>query len=333
VGSPRVTIGLPVWNGARFLEATLAALLAQDVGDFELVVSDNASTDETPAILARFAARDPRLRIVRQRENLGASRNFGVVLAEARTPWFLWAAHDDRFLPSYVRKTLAALEANPSAVLAVSQVRYVDGDGRPIEEMAHEENLHTLGLARVERLRRLFVRLRGVAIYGLARTEHFRQVGMEKPVIGQDLLALVRLLLLGDVVRVDEPLFEYRIERSKRPADYHRQIGADPTLRRPYTRLFTEAMRLLFSGDWTPQEQEDALLACVATLVRENGAWRRLIGKEHFGRLHRVSHRLLASRLCWIAGRALPGGTTLPRQMARIARLQRVFGREIPTVA
>jgi glycosyltransferase involved in cell wall biosynthesis len=325
LGAPRVTIGLPVYNGARFLEATLSALLAQDVGDFELVVSDNASTDETPAILARFAARDPRLRVVRQPENLGASRNFGVVLAEARTPYFLWAAHDDHFLPSYVRRMLAALDANPGAVLAVSQVRFVDGEGKPIEEMADERNLHTLGLPRVERLRRLFAKLRGVAIYGVARTEHFRQVGMEKPVIGQDILALVQLLLRGDVVCVDEPLFEYRIERSKRPADYHRQIGSDPSIARPYTRLFGEAMRLLFAGDWSADEKERALLACVATLILENGAWRRLIGKELFGKLHRVSRRLLAGRLLWLAGAGLPGGTPVTRQLARLRRLQLGF--------
>ena len=326
MGSTRVTIGFPVYNGARFLEATLAALLVQDLGYFELVVSDNASTDETPAILARFAARDRRMRVVRQGANVGASRNFGIVLAEARTPCFLWAAHDDRFAPSYLRKTLAALDANPSAVLAVSRVRFIDGDGKPIERLADEPNLHTLGLTRVERLRRLFVRRRGVAIYGLGRTELFRELGMEKPVIGQDLLALAHLLLRGDVVQVDEELFDYRIERSKKPADYHRQIGADPAITQPYTRLFTEAMRMLFASDWSEPEKEEAFVAAVTTIARENGAWRRLIAREHFFRVDRLSRRLFASRLCWIAGRGLAGGTQLGPQLARQGRLQRAFG-------
>jgi hypothetical protein len=323
-----VTIGLPVYNGARHLERTLQALLAQDMPDFELVISDNASTDETPRICQAFAAKDRRIRLLRQSENLGASRNFGVVLAEAKTPCFLWAAHDDRIAPTYLRKTLAALDAHPSAVLAVSRVRFVDGEGRDHPKLRDSDNLHTLGLSRVERLRRLFTRLRGVAIYGLARTEHLRRAGMEKPVVGQDILALVHLLLIGDVVRVDEPLFEYRIEQAKRAKDHLRQMGSSVVPVRPFTQLFTEAMRMVFASDWTDQEKEATLIAAVVTVARENGSWRRLIGKEHFGRLHRWSRRAFAAHLCWITGRELPGGTPWSRQLRRLGELQRVFGRD-----
>ena len=188
--NPKVTIGLPVYNGARFLEAALEGILAQDLPDFDLVVSDNASTDATPQILAAFAAREPRLRVIRQAENIGASRNFAVVLGEARAPYFLWAGHDDIYAPADLRKTLAALEANPSAILAVSQIRFIDGEGRDLQDWKGFPNLHTVGLDRVERLRQLFVRTGWYAIYGLARPEHLRMAGMERPVFGPDVHAL-----------------------------------------------------------------------------------------------------------------------------------------------
>ena len=70
--TPRVFIGLPVYNGARFLAAALDSLLAQSYRDFTLLISDNASTDETPQICAEFVARDPRVRYVRQPTNIGA---------------------------------------------------------------------------------------------------------------------------------------------------------------------------------------------------------------------------------------------------------------------
>jgi glycosyltransferase involved in cell wall biosynthesis len=318
-------IGLPVYNGAKYLECALEALLAQDMPDFELVISDNASTDATPEICRAFAARDPRIRILRQPENIGAGKNFGALLAEARNPYFLFAAHDDRYAPSFLRKTLAALEANPSAVLAVSRIRFVDGEGHDHPRLKELANLHTLGLSRVERLRHLFVHMGWYAIYGLARPEHLRLVGIDRAVFGQDVVALMHLLLLGDIVRVDEPLFEYRVERPKNAADYRNQVGSGMAIERPYTNLFVGLLRVVFESDWSEEEKEQVLLATIITVARENRGWRRMIGKESIGRLDRWSNRLFAAHLCWVTSRALPGGTTWSQQMSRLARVQRAF--------
>src|ERR1035437_6848500 len=93
--SPKVSIGMRVYNGGKYIRRALASLLAQTFTDFELIISDNASTDGTEAICREYAAGDPRIRYVRQGENLGAMANFRFVLNEAGGEYFMWAAHDD----------------------------------------------------------------------------------------------------------------------------------------------------------------------------------------------------------------------------------------------
>jgi glycosyltransferase involved in cell wall biosynthesis len=319
VTNPRVTIGLPVYNGERHLEEALRAILAQDVADFDLVVSDNASTDATPRILAAFAAREPRMRVIRQPENVGASRNFAVVLDEARAPFFLWAAHDDVYAPSYLRKTLAALEATPSAVLAVSQIRFVDGEGAELPEWKGFPNLHTVGLNRVERLRQLFVRTGWYAIYGLARPRYFKLAGMDRPAFGYDVHALMRLLLLGDIVRVEEPLFDYRIEVKK--PESGQAITPAAEMQTSYTDLFVALLRIVFESDWAQEEKEATIKAAICTLASENLIWRARIEAESFGAANRIRPRLFAAQLCWLVGDALPGGTPLRTQLRRMAQV------------
>jgi glycosyltransferase involved in cell wall biosynthesis len=318
--NPRVTIGLPVYNGERYLEEALKALLVQDMPDFDLVVSDNASTDSTPRILEAYAAREPRMRVIRQPQNIGASRNFAVVLDEARAPYFLWAGHDDIYAPSYLRKTLAALEANPSAVLAVSQIRFIDGEGKERPEWKGFPNLHTVGLDRVERLRQMFVRTGWYAIYGLSRPEHLRMAGMDRPVFGPDVHALMRLLLIGDIARVDEPLFEYRIERVKKPEDY-KEFVLGGQMQAAYTGLFLALIQIVFESAWSQEEKEAVIETGVHTLATENLIWRGMIADESFGGAGIIGPRLFAARLTWLVGCALPGGTSIGTELRRMARV------------
>jgi glycosyltransferase involved in cell wall biosynthesis len=102
---PELTIGLAVYNGSAGVSAALGSLLAQSFTDFTLHISDNASTDSTQEICERAAARDSRIVFTRQRENIGALRNFRFLLEQAQTPYFMWAAHDDSWSPTFVEKT------------------------------------------------------------------------------------------------------------------------------------------------------------------------------------------------------------------------------------
>jgi glycosyltransferase involved in cell wall biosynthesis len=149
VKTPELTIGLPVYNGAAGLSKAIDSLLAQSTTDFVLHVSDNASTDSTQEICKEAASRDRRLIYTRQKENIGAFRNFRFVLERAKTPYFMWAAHDDSWSETFVEKNLMQLKNNPKATASISKVM-LHREGVPIRysnstfplEGSCEENLH-----------------------------------------------------------------------------------------------------------------------------------------------------------------------------------------------
>ena len=94
---PRLTVGLPVYNGEKYLAESLDALLGQSYGDFELIISDNASTDATEAICREYAAKDPRITYLRQPANIGATPNHNFVFEQSHTELFKWASYDDLY--------------------------------------------------------------------------------------------------------------------------------------------------------------------------------------------------------------------------------------------
>lgn len=109
---PKVSIGMPVYNGESFIHEALNSLLAQSFADFELIISDNGSTDATEAICKEYAAKDTRIRYVRQSENRGAFANFQFVLDEAVGEYFMWAAADDRWSNLFINTCVSALEVD-----------------------------------------------------------------------------------------------------------------------------------------------------------------------------------------------------------------------------
>jgi glycosyltransferase involved in cell wall biosynthesis len=133
--SPSVSIGLPVYNGAATVGRAIIALLGQTFADFELIISDNGSTDATEEICRDFARRDERIRYVRHRRNRGPAPNFTFVLAEARAPLFMWAASDDHWQPEFLATSVDVLRADPHVVGCVSRVAMpglADAGTRPL---------------------------------------------------------------------------------------------------------------------------------------------------------------------------------------------------------
>ena len=130
--SPRpaeLTIGLPVRNGGSLLKIAIDSLLNQTFRDFILVISDNASDDQTQSVCERYAALDERIRYVRQPVNIGNPGNFRFTLMQANSPFFMWAAHDDIWLPEFAERNIALLKNDPAAAASVSQVEFFMPDG------------------------------------------------------------------------------------------------------------------------------------------------------------------------------------------------------------
>jgi glycosyltransferase involved in cell wall biosynthesis len=172
-GWPLVSIGLPVHDGGALLEHAIADLRAQDWPNLELIVSDNASNDETPSVIARATAGDPRIRVHRHEHLLPVIDSFAFVVADARGEYFMWAAHDDRWPPDYVRRLVEHLEADPTAVLASGLSALTGADG---EIFATQPKVADLAMA--DRVARLdaFIRQpedqgKACIIYGVFRRE------------------------------------------------------------------------------------------------------------------------------------------------------------------
>lgn len=122
---------MPVFNGGRYLRQAVESALRQTWADFELVISDNASTDETPDLLEEFRARDNRITVIRQPANRGVLANSLEVLEQARGEYFAFLAHDDYWAPEFLQTTLEALLSSPELTSAFSQVQVVDDAGQP----------------------------------------------------------------------------------------------------------------------------------------------------------------------------------------------------------
>lgn len=223
--TPRVSIGLPVFNGENFLAEALAVHLGQSMGDLELIVSDNASTDGTETICRWFAARDDRIRYVRNPTNLGAAANYNQSLALARAPFFKWAAHDDLLEPDFLERSLAALEARPEAVLCITGARRIDAGGA--ELLRWTSPLHGTEAASPSTRFGAVVRTfycHWTEIFGLARREALARTMGHRPFRGTDIALIAELALLGPFVRLDEPLFVHREHQTR----YYNTADRDP---------------------------------------------------------------------------------------------------------
>jgi glycosyltransferase involved in cell wall biosynthesis len=206
VGTPRVSVGLPVRNGGDYLRDALDSLLAQTLADFELVIADNASTDDTEAICREFAGRDDRIRYVRHATDMGAPRNFNFLFNEARAPYFRWAGHDDLVAPEYLASCVATLDADSTAVLAAPDTTYIDGSGVALRQWRAAPGLEATRPG--PRFAPAAVAI--PAIHGLIRSDALARTRLHQILSGADRVLLVELCLRGRFRRVPEPLFGFR---------------------------------------------------------------------------------------------------------------------------
>jgi glycosyltransferase involved in cell wall biosynthesis len=215
---PRVSIGLPVRNGGRLLREAIDSLLAQEFRDFELIVSDNESSDETPSIVAGYAARDPRVIYSPVSRPHSPIENFNRVLGLARGELFMWAAHDDRWDPRFLAELVPEFREE-SVVLAFSRFDNIDDSGAVVREFSDDWKAVFSG-AKASQFLHLMFRdesrsQKANHIYGLMRREVLLACGgMRKErtdFCGEDILALIRMAGKGSFRIVDSVLFHYRV--------------------------------------------------------------------------------------------------------------------------
>ena len=223
---PTVSVGLPVYNGEMFIARALDSLLAQDLPDFEIIVCDNGSRDSTVDICAAYAARDSRIRLHRNPQNIGLVGNFNRTFDLSQGRYFKWAAHDDWHDPRSLSRTVALLEGNPTAVACATGVSIVDEHGAEFDRWIPTVDLLTPRTH--ERFHRLIWMLgEPHLLFGLMRSSALRKTALMQRYLGSDRTLLAHLSLLGPIVHTPEILHFYTVSTAAR-RNYRPSLHYDP---------------------------------------------------------------------------------------------------------
>jgi glycosyltransferase involved in cell wall biosynthesis len=208
-GNPVLSIGLPVYNGERYIRCSLESLLSQSFRDFELTICDNASTDETSRICMDYVHRDSRIRYHRNEKNLGASANFNKTFELSRGRYFKWASYDDVCAPDFLLRCIEALDNDESAVLAYTGTTEIDENGNAIGDFGWKLNFGSEKPS--ERFRELLVGHSACyEVFGVIRSDVVRKTKLIGPYIGSDRKLLSELALRGRFVEIPQSLFMRR---------------------------------------------------------------------------------------------------------------------------
>jgi glycosyltransferase involved in cell wall biosynthesis len=208
--APLVSIGLPVYNGERFVAEAIQCVLDQTFSDWELIISDNCSTDRTVAICRQFADQDSRIRLYQNARNMGVCFNYSEVFRLSRGQYFKWMAHDDLFASRFIESCIQELEKGESVVLAFPKMCHVDAGGRVLRRQASE--LSVLGATAESRAKQF---LRSAAqntdflwlAYGVIRRDVLQQSGSMGLYAGSDQVLLFKISLCGGIKQINEEMF------------------------------------------------------------------------------------------------------------------------------
>jgi len=281
VAAAGVSVGMPVFNLERTVARAIESVLAQTYGNFELLVSDNASTDGTEAICRRYATRDSRIRYTRQQAAITGWDNFRFVLDAARAPYFMWLAADDYALPQLLEQAIATLESRPDVVCAAPRVDFLDADGgrRPAPG-----SFALLGSVRENLCRFLRDPLDNSRFYGLYRRDAVRRVLPGSAYYGFDWIVAAGTLLYGKHVQLADVLL---VRESSDPLKYMRliEVVAPAGLARlfPLAR-FTRALLVDLRVPLHPR--------LLYALLRINAIHHVLYCRYRYPRYGRLAHRL-----------------------------------------
>jgi glycosyltransferase involved in cell wall biosynthesis len=277
---PLVSIGMPVFNGADFIRQSVKSLLDQDYENFELIISDNASGDETESICRSLAKNDIRIRYSRNHENIGAAGNYNKVFLNARGKYFKWAAHDDECHPAMLRKCVEVLEKSPKSVTMVYPLaELIDESGATI--VPELDRIASRDPSPHRRLAHLLWSLNMCdPVFGLIKTEYLRKTQLIGPFFGADYVLLSELVMLGQIWEIDETLFRLRAHQKRsmkaNPSARARAAWYDPSAARKifilpnWERMVWEILKSIRRSQLQPIEK----IYCVMTVLCVH-YWRR----------------------------------------------------------
>jgi len=224
-----VTIGLPVYNGAAYLDKALASLCAQTFQDLKILIADNASTDGSREIIKKWAAQDQRIEYHRHDQNIGPLGNFEWVLNNTDSRYFCFAAHDDLWSPDFVLALHEAIKKNSDLMLAAPRMVTMFEDGREDNVFRFDEKIKD-GTSRLCRIRLTLKKANSGWFYGLfdrlAFISYFEQVAEFKYAWGHDFVIILPAIFAGAVTGSDKAVY-YKMQTPLSEERYRPKTGKD----------------------------------------------------------------------------------------------------------
>lgn len=288
----RVSIGMPVYNGAQFIDEAIASIRAQTMTEFELIIADNASNDETVEICQRHASQDDRLTVLTANSNRGAAWNFNRIVPHAKTPYFKWAAHDDIIQPDYLARVLPHLDDDPTTVLAYPTAVDIDESGHEIGPIASAPYARQgTSVSRVHEF--LSFDTACVETFGVMRTEVLRDTALIGPYTSADRTLLLELAIRGRFCEIDVPLMRRRqhdrrsIQASAQARNTWFDTSRRATFSFPRWRLLLEFHKAIGRAPCSLVDRARMRLALMVwagcrwkSLARDLVAWSRAVLKQ-----------------------------------------------------
>ncbi len=278
----KVAIGMPVWNGEKFVSEAIESILGQTYGDFELVISDNASTDATAEICRGYATRDTRIRYFRQTKNIGAGPNHDEVFRLSAGRYFKWACHDDILAPEFIDECVRVLDADEAVAVCCPATVLINEDGSPLRYSPQLDgmvdtygnlwrltaNMPLTSADPAERFAAVLCNMDWCfEIYGLMRRSALARASAMPSYYGGDKVLLAELSLLGRYHLLETPLFYRRChpgQSSSPQTSRYRAMwisGRRIQLVPPQLRLLTGYLRAVLWAKLTPVQRLRCLLA------------------------------------------------------------------------
>ena len=211
----KISIGMPVYNGEKFIRNSLDSILSQTFRDFELIISDNASTDSTSSICQEYARNDVRIRYIRQNRNMGSIWNLNFVLQEAKYGYFFWAAVDDYWLSTFIEKNIRVLEFDKTIIGSISDVelyrKFTDVSKPNINDPSNRnvrkyQYVHPTTGSIEKRVRVYLKFFQASIIYGIYRTDVLKKSCISDNFWANDLAIVLNTLKYGNLNVIDEIL-------------------------------------------------------------------------------------------------------------------------------
>ena len=204
--TPRVSIGMPLYNGERFLEEALDSILDQTFEGFELIISDNASNDRSQEICRAYALKDHRIRYFRNKENLGAAYNYNRVFKLSKGEYFKWAAHDDVIGKTFLERCVEVLTKYTSVVLCYPRTVIIDEHSRMLSN--YDDALDLTADSPSKRFKKcLFKSNECNSVFGLFRSSALKKTNLIGNYNGSDYILLGEIAILGKGCQIPEDLF------------------------------------------------------------------------------------------------------------------------------